>query len=133
MNNKLTIELLNHVIATLNEIKSYDPDFEVSEIHDKCFNEDHYIVGYYNAEKWLELHDISAFEVIADVIEWEQEMLGEVTLKPEDINAEKVVNLYVYIKGEELLSEYDLDQSIDDLLVDLKESYKEQLLLRKGS
>ena len=125
MSNKLTIELLSYVIANLNEIKRYEPDFDFSELHHRCFNEVHFIVGYYDAKLWLESHDISAFEAIANIVEWEQEMLGEVTLKPEDINAERVVNLYVYIKGEELLSEYDLDQSIDDLLTDLKESYKE--------
>ena len=64
--------------------------------------------------------DINPFEAIADVIEWENAAFGEVTLNPEDINAEKIVNLYVIIKGEELLSEYDLDQDVSELLKNLE-------------
>jgi hypothetical protein len=116
MNTSLRNELLNHVIDTIKDQDITDLD----ELHYHAFNEDYYIIGYYQAEQWLKRHDISPFEAIVDVIEWEDQVFGESHLKPEDINAEKIVNLYVYIKGEELLSEFDLVQDVSDLLKDLE-------------
>ena len=118
MNNTLRIELLEHII---NTIKDCDiTNFE--ELHHEAFNTDYYIIGYYNAEQWLKQHDISAFEAIADIIEWERDNFGEVTLKSEDINAESIVNKYVYTLGENLLAEFDLDQDQDSLLDNLNEA-----------
>ncbi len=113
-------ELLAHVIDTIEERLESTED-----LHFYAFNEDHYIIGYYQAEQWLEKHGVTAFEAIADVVEWQQNNYGEIHLKADDINAEAIVNLYVYVKGEELLSEFDLDQDIDDLLTDLKEDIKQ--------
>ena len=59
------------------------------------------------------------------LVEWENDVLGEVQLKPEDINSEKIVNMYVYILGEELLSEFDLDQPADQLIEDLESNLSE--------
>jgi hypothetical protein len=116
MKDTLKNELLNHVISTIED-QAIDT---LDDLHFKAFNEDYYIIGYYQAEQWLKQHDINPFEAIADVIEWENAAFGEVTLNPEDINAEKIVNLYVIIKGEELLSEYDLDQDVSELLKNLE-------------
>ncbi len=121
MENKLKSELLSHVIETINNQGL--EDFE--ELHHYAFNEDYYIIGYYQASEWLKKHDIDAFEAIAEVIEWQQSVFGEVTIKPEDINSEKIVNLYVYLKGEDLLSDFDLEQEKDELLADLNEALKE--------
>ena len=115
MKDTIKQELLSHVIDTINDQELTEFD----ELNFHAFNEDHYIIGYYNAEQWLKHHEISPFEAIADVVEWQNAAFGEVTLEPEDINAEKIVNLYVYIKGEELLSEYDLDQDVSELLKNL--------------
>lgn len=117
MNKSVYQELLNHVINKINDLEL--EDFE--ELHHTCFNEDYYIIGYYQASEWLKNHNIDPFEAIADVIEWQQENFGETFLNHVDINSEKIVNLYVYIKGEELLSNFDLDQSKDDLLSELRE------------
>ena len=116
MQQSIREELKQHVI---NTIKEQDLD-SFGELHFHAFNEDYYIIGYYQAEQWLKQHDISSFEAIADVVQWEREMLGEVSLDCEDINSEKIVNLYVYVLGEELLSEYDLEQDQADLLNDLE-------------
>jgi len=121
MQNSLKNELLSHVIQTIKDQELEDFD----ELHYHAFNEDYYIIGYYQADQWLKNHDISAWEAIADVIQWEQDTLGEVSLKPEDINSEKVVNLYVYVKGEELLADFDLDQDMDSLLADLEAALEE--------
>ena len=114
MNN----ELIQHIIDTI-----IDQDLETFEdLHFHAFNEDYYIIGYYEANEWLKSHNIDAFDAIAYVIEQEQQEFGEITLKPEDINAERIVNLYVYYQGQELLSEFNLDQSREDLLTDLREA-----------
>ena len=115
MNTSIYNELLAHVITTIKEQELVDFD----DLHYHAFNEDYYIIGYYQASEWLKKHDVSAWEAIADVIQWEQDALGETNLKPEDINSEKITNLYVYVKGEELLSNYDLDQDREALLADL--------------
>ena len=88
----------------------------MDELHYHCFNEDYYIIGYYQANEWLKQHNVDAFEAIGRVIEWEYEVLGETTLKAEDINSENIVNKYVYALGEELLNEFDLDVDLLDML-----------------
>ena len=112
MNDLLRNELISHLITTIND-QSNEDQSTFNELHHHAFNEDYYIIGYYNAEQWLKKHDVSAFEVIEKVIEWENDVLGECTLKSEDINSEKIVNLYVYIKGEELIN--DLFSNFDDI------------------
>jgi hypothetical protein len=118
MNNSIRTELTQHLIDHLHDQQPETLD----DLHRYAFNESPYIIGYYRAEEWLKDHDVSPFEAIAAVIDWEQSIFGEVNFKPEDINAEKIVNLYVYILGEELLSEFDLDQEPDELLAELRES-----------
>ena len=118
MKNTLRIELLEHVIDTIKDLDLT----EFEELHHEAFNTDYYIVGYWNAEQWLKQHDISAFEAISDVIQWERYNFGEVSLRSEDINAETIVNKYVYILAENLLAEFDLDQDQESLLDDLNEA-----------
>lgn len=114
MNN----EIIRHIIDTI-----IDQDLESFEdLHHLAFNEDYYVTGCYRANEWLKKHNIDAFEAVTYVLEQEQEQFGEITLKSEDINAERIVNLYVYFRGQELLSEFDLDQSQDALLNDLREA-----------
>lgn len=119
---KLRDELIQHVINTIKDQEL--TDFE--ELHFHAFNEDYYIIGYYQADQWLKSHDISPWEAIEKVIEWERDALGEVTLAPEDINSEKIVSMYVYVVGEELLAEFDLDQSPEDLIEDLENELTEE-------
>lgn len=80
--------------GTLNEDNADD-------WHHVAFNEDYYLIGYYNCEQWLKKHDVSAFEVIDEIVEYEKFNFGEVNTKLD--NAESVVNMYVYIAGEQLL------------------------------
>lgn len=65
-----------------------------------AFNENYYIVGYYNCEQWLAKHDISAWEAIEMVLEYEKDNYGEVLTT--EINAERIVNLFVLICGEQI-------------------------------
>lgn len=100
--NTLNKELAQHIIDTIinNDLYTFE------DLHHYAFNEDYYIIGYYQAKEWLKRHDIDAFDAIETVIEYEQSNFGEVNTK---INSEAIVNMYVYIKGEELLHSLGVD------------------------
>ena len=72
------------------------------EWHYHLFNEDYYIIGYYNAEQWLKEHGVSAFEAIQVCQYYEKDNFGECRVYD---NAEMVVNMYAYILGEEWMYE----------------------------
>ena len=71
------------------------------ELHHHAFNTDFYIIGRYKATVWLEKHVFYCINVIK---EYEQENFGEVTTDFSD--PEKVVNMYTYIVGEQVVSEW---------------------------
>ena len=68
--------------------------------HHYAFNESYYIIGYYNAEEWLKKHNLSAFQAVQEVREYELDNFGEMTTK---LNSESIVNMLVYIYGEEII------------------------------
>ena len=103
MTIQLRNELLNHIIDYVNDC---DNDQDFSELPNECFNQDYYIIGYYQASQWLKKHELDAFEVIECVIDYEKNNFGEVNTK---INSEAIVNMYVYIEGEALISNLDID------------------------
>ena len=117
MNNSIKKELLAHIIETINhqDIECFD------DLHYHCFNEDYYIIGYYAAEQWLVKHDVTAWEAIREVLDYELSNFDDVNTK---INSEAIVNMYVYVLGEELLNGFDLEQSRVELLADLEEDIK---------
>ena len=101
MKQSIREELQQHV-QDLIECGTLTPE-NVEDWHQVAFNEYYYIVGHYNAEQWLKEHDVSAFEAIADIVEYEKDNFGEVISKLD--NAESVVNMYVYILGEEIIQD----------------------------
>ena len=101
MKQSIKAELQQHV-QDLIENGTLTPE-NVDEWHHIAFNKDYYIIGYYNAEQWLKEHDVSAFEAMSDIIDYEEDNFGGVTTKLH--NAERVVNMYTYILGEEIISE----------------------------
>ncbi len=118
MRHSIRQELINHVIETITERELEN----LEDLHFHAFNEDYYIIGYYQASEWLKKHNISAWDAFGTIVEWEDETLGEVQIKPEMCNEESITNMYVYILGEELLSEFNLDQEPSELLIDLKDA-----------
>lgn len=98
-------DLLDDGVLTLDNVEDW---------HFHAFNEDYYIIGYYNAEQWLSKHGVSAFDAIETIKEYEQSNFGEVSTRFD--NAESVVNMYVYILGEELLADIQ-----EDLIEELEE------------
>jgi len=94
------------------EIKEYFDDFindqdaewieeNKDDLHYHAFNTDYYIIGTYQAKQWL---GDQVFDVIEHIREYEQSNFGEVSTDFSD--AERVVNMYTYIMGEEIVSEY---------------------------
>lgn len=110
MKNSIKEELAGHILDKINDriIDNSNKD----DWHFYAFNEDYYIIGYYNASEWLKRHDIDAFEAISICNEYERENFGEISGKCD--NSETVVNMLAYIYGEELLSELD-PESVEEL------------------
>tara|TARA_R100000995_G_C3391247_1_gene80575 strand:+ start:205 stop:540 length:336 start_codon:yes stop_codon:yes gene_type:complete len=71
------------------------------DLHHHCFNTDYYIIGYAQAEEWL---GSKAFEIIGFIKDYEQDNFGEVYTDLSD--SEKVVNMYTYIVGEQIVFNY---------------------------
>jgi hypothetical protein len=101
MKQSIKAELKQHV-QDLIENGTLTPE-NADDWHHIAFNQDYYIIGYYKAEQWLKEHDVSAFEVMAHIVEYEEDNFGEVTSSLD--NAESVVNMYVYILGEEIIQD----------------------------
>ena len=93
------------------EVKDYFDNFinensnyldEIGEdLHNECFNTNYYIIGTYKATQWL---GDQVFSIINIIKHYEQENFGQVTT--DFSNPEQVVNTYVYILGECIVSDY---------------------------
>lgn len=77
------------------------------EWHFYLFNEDYYIIGNYKAEQWLKRHEVSPFEAIGTIQDYDIIEVGYAS-------SEAVVNAYTYIiglqwmmeEGEEFIQNY---------------------------
>ena len=94
---KANADLKNHIIDNINNYEGT----ELDDLHHHLFNEDYYIIGYYNAEQWIKKNDLNTFEIINYCQEQEKENFGEIQNTFD--NAEKLVNHYAYWRGQELL------------------------------
>tara|TARA_Y100000401_G_scaffold32952_1_gene24358 strand:- start:9860 stop:10237 length:378 start_codon:yes stop_codon:yes gene_type:complete len=96
-------ELIDFTIDGLESLKG--TNIEADEVHNEIFNTNYYIVGTYEAEKWLEKNG-GVFNIIREVQEYEKWQFGE--LYTDVTNPEKLVNMYVYIMGEDILNDTKL-------------------------
>ena len=71
------------------------------DLHHEVFNTDYYIIGTYKAKEWL---GSKAFDIIGFIKDYEMDNFGEVYTDLS--NVEKVVNMYVYILGEEVVNDF---------------------------
>jgi uncharacterized protein YutD len=108
------IEILSFIIDKLRDLQG--ADIYGCDLHSEIFNNDYYIIGRYEAEQWI-VSNGSVFDIINKIKDYEQDNFGKLTT---DISEpEKVVNMYVYIVGEEILSESEFLQSFwDDKLTE---------------
>ena len=98
-------ELLDYVE---NNNLSLSKALQDDDLHYKVYNSDYFIIGYYNAEQWLIKDDRNyTFEVLGYVQEQEEIALG--TIEKID-NAERLVNLYAYWLGYEVIAELQAEQ-----------------------
>ncbi len=110
---QLNKELLQHTIDSVQDYKG--ADIYASDLHNEIFNTDYYICGRYQAAQWLSALDGGVFAAIGEIKEYEESHFGKLTTDISD--AEKVVNMYVYIKGGDILSQSETLQSkLDDKL-----------------
>ena len=123
MNTDRAKEVKEYAIDKLSEYK--DTNIYGCDMHNELFNTDYYIIGTYKSKQWL---GDDAFNVIGEIKDYEQDNFGEVTTDLSD--PENIVNMYVYIIGEQILAESDTlndnwdnhltNENIDDIITELK-------------
>jgi len=116
-------EIKEYIIDKMEEYK--DSEVYACDLHNELFNTDYYIIGTYKAKQCL---GKDTFDAIETIKEYEQSNFGEVTTDLSD--PERVVNMYVYIIGEEILqesetlqdkwNEYLTNEDIDNIIKELK-------------
>lgn len=109
LNSKALTDLVNHAIDKMND--GVGVDVYACDLHNKLYNMDYFIIGYYNAKQWIKECDLDAFEIIETVIDYENSNFGAVNTK---INSESIVNMFAYIMGEEILNECEHLQKVWD-------------------
>jgi hypothetical protein len=90
-------DFLDHIVDNMGYFEGQDFD----DLHHFLFNEDYYIIGYYQAEKWIKDNDLNTFDLIKYCQEQEENNFGQISTTFD--NAEKLVNHYAYWRGQELL------------------------------
>lgn len=107
-NHEAQIELIDHVINNINELDlDSDDTIDLEDLHLRAFNEDYYLIGYYQCEEWLKAN-YGVFNAIKSVIEYEKSEFGETNTK---INSESILNMLTYIIGNEIIY-----QNLDDTM-----------------
>ena len=96
--NKQYKSVKKHITDRLGE--GVGESQHASDLHHYLLNEDYFIIGTYKAKQFL---DGEAFNAIEKVKTYEQDNFGEVGTDLSE--PEKVVNMFAYIVGEEILRE----------------------------
>lgn len=99
---------INDQVVTVGEDWIRD---NMDDLHHHAFNTDYYIIGTQKAIEWMTDQStpqgwgtFTVFDIIRFVRDYEQDNFGQVTT---DLTSpEKLVNMYVYIIGEEIVNEY---------------------------
>ena len=96
MKNSVRQELTEHINDTPKEERN----------HYTLFNEDYYIIGYFQSSEWLKEHQIGELEGVQICNDYELEHFGEVQTTFD--NTEKLVNHLVYWFGQDLCNELEI-------------------------
>ena len=99
INDKIKCELIDHIIDAINEGRCND--LYVSDLHNEIFNTDYYVTYYSEGSQWLKNMGLDPFMVIDYVQDYEKDNFGETNTKVDSVS---IVNMLVYILGEEILS-----------------------------
>jgi hypothetical protein len=106
MNRNTQQELKNLIIDAINDNRLND--MPVNEIHNEVFNTDYFIIGRFEAEKWL-INNGGIFNAIEIIKDYELDNFG--TVNTDFSEAEHVCNMYTYILGEELINGLNVIQN----------------------
>ena len=104
MNSEIRAELESVILNKIND--GVLTDENKGDWHFHAFNEDHFMIGYYETSGWLKAHNLGELEAANICIDYEKENFGEAG---EYSDTEKVVNMLAYIWGEEVLSDIGAD------------------------
>lgn len=113
-----TNEAIEKTIEMLQDYNGY-----VSDLHQKVFNEDYYIIGTYKAEKALE--DYGTFQAIGEVVSYEIENFCEILTDLS--NPEQVANMLWYIVGSDLFNDLKSCQKYDDVYLENNDEESEKI------
>tara|TARA_Y100000401_G_scaffold114812_1_gene117389 strand:+ start:48 stop:431 length:384 start_codon:yes stop_codon:yes gene_type:complete len=92
-------DVKNYLIQQLEDNVGLDND--INDLHHYLINEDYFIIGYYQARKWLEKE--SVFEAIEKIRDYEESNFGEVST--DFSNEEQTANMLAYVLADEILNE----------------------------
>ena len=112
MKDNATKQVIEHGIDLIDEYDGIPAD----ELHHRLYNEDYFIIGYNEAEKFL--NEYGTFNAIELIKQYEQDNFGEVNTDFSD--SEKVANMFAYIVGEEALNNCETYQGVTDYMLDKK-------------
>ena len=96
-------EIRQYFLNFIEDNKGNDNWLEenIEDLHHHCFNTDYYIIGTYKATKWL---GDEVFNIIEFIKDYEMSNFGEVYTDFSE--PERIVNMYTYIIGEEIVSDW---------------------------
>mgnify|MGYP003135965762 CR=1 FL=1 len=92
-------DVKDYLIQQLEDNVGLDND--INDLHHYLINQDYFIIGYYQARKWLEKE--SVFEAIEKVRDYEESNFGEVST--DFSNEEQTANMLAYVLADEILNE----------------------------
>jgi len=103
-------EIKAHFDDYISDLTDKEIRENIDDLHHDIFNTDYYIIGTYEAKEWL---GSQVFNIIEIIKEYEQFNFGEIHTDFSD--PEKIVNMYVYIIGEEIVQDYRDELDIDEV------------------
>jgi len=103
-------EIKAHFDDYISDLTDKEIRENIDDLHHDIFNTDYYIIGTYEAKQWL---GGQVFNIIEIIKEYEQFNFGEIYTDFSD--PEKIVNMYVYIIGEEIVQDYRDELDIDEV------------------
>jgi hypothetical protein len=124
MNNEAIKQVIQAGIDGIEDMISYGEAVPADELHHRLYNEDYFIIGYYQAEEFLKQYGV--FQAIEEIKQYENDNFGEVNT--DFSSSEVVANMFAYIKGEEALQNCDSYGDLnDELTVKQLKSIKREL------
>ena len=120
--NILKQDVKDYLIQQLQDDVGLDND--INDLHHYLINEDYFIIGYYQARKWLEKE--SVFESIEKIKDYEKSNFGEVTTDFSD--EEKTANMLAYVLADEILNENNTYQLFSRMLGNFDEDKRDLLV-----